>query len=238
MNPSSRVVVTLMASFLPAFAACSGGGGGGGGGPQIPASVPAGSGGVTIQMAGTWQLGNVAVVETNSMLAPTPDGTQFVIGPTALLSIGGLSVAQGDLEALIGVALEAYVNQVDGRTLQYGVIVDQRATGGVRDQVAVAAGSVNDNTIAVEGFISTQGVNDVDPRFVRWRGVLSRVSNRCCRTPAATTRHRARRCSTSSAAADAPNRVARGLCRPGRTAPGRMAYCCSPMRACPRFRSP
>jgi hypothetical protein len=176
MNPSSRVVV-LMACFLPALAACSGGGGGGGGaGPQIPAGVPAGSGAVAIQMVGTWQLGNVSVVETNSMLVPTPDGTPFVIGPTALLSIGGLSVAQADLEVLLGVALDAYVNQLDGRTLLYGVLVDQRASGGVRDQVAVAAGSIDDNTIAVEGFISTQGVNDAEAQFVRWRGLLGRVS--------------------------------------------------------------
>ena len=176
MNPSSRVVV-LMASFVAALAACSGGGGGGGGGPQIPASVPAGSGAVTIQMVGTWQVSSVTVIESNTTLVVPPgDGTQFVIGPTSLLSIGGLSVAQADLETLLGVALEAYVNQLDGRTLLYGVIADQRATGGRRDQAAVAAGSINDNTIAVEGFISTQDVNDTEPQFVRWRGFLTRVS--------------------------------------------------------------
>ncbi len=155
--------------------ACSGGGGGGGG-PQLPAAVPNGSGNVTIQMAGTWQVGSVSVVDSLGSVAPPADGTEFVLGPQGLVSIAGLSVAQADLEALLGAPLESYVNQLDGRTVLYGLVVDQRASGGTREQAALAGGALGDNSIAVEGYTSSQAANEPQARFVLWRGVLSRTS--------------------------------------------------------------
>lgn len=178
MSRTNRIASFLLPVLLPLLPCC---GGGGGGSPApvspVPANVPDGSGQQTIQMQGTWQLGGVNVVDGNTAaLIPPTDGTAFVIGPAGLVSLGGLSVARADLEALLGLPLDAYVNELNGRTLFYGIVVDARAAGATREQGAIAGGSLDANTIAVEGFLSSQAANSADVSFVRWRGTLARVS--------------------------------------------------------------
>lgn len=173
---------TRLASFLLLVLIASPGCGGGGGGSSapvspVPANVPQGSGRQAIQMQGTWQLGGVSVVDANTAtLTPPGDGTPIAIGATGIVSIGGLSVDRTNLEALLGRPLEAYVNEVNGRTVFYGIVDDTRAIGLTREQGAIAGGSVDANTIAVEGFLSSQAANSADIAFVRWRGTLTRVS--------------------------------------------------------------
>lgn len=167
-------------SFVSMAAGClvTACGGGGGGGPQVPAVVPNGSGNVTIQMAGTWEIHNSTVVDTNDPTAAAPaNGTPIVIGTQGLVSLGGLSVAQGDLEALLGFPLDVYVNQADGRKVLYAIGFDRRAQGGIRQQVGLAAGSVDDNTMAVEQFVSNQTATQQSEVYTRSRYTLTRVSS-------------------------------------------------------------
>lgn len=156
------------------IAACSGGGGGGGNG--VNARVPDGSGQLAIQMAGTWEIRQAQVIDTNDPNAAAPlNGTPIVLGVQSVQSIGGLSVARTDLETVLGFPLDLYVNQLDGKTILYGVGYDRRAQGGVRQQVGVAAGSLDDNTIAVEQFTSTQTASQQSEVFVRARYQLVRL---------------------------------------------------------------
>ncbi|MGC6489322.1 MAG: hypothetical protein ACON4Z_16870 [Planctomycetota bacterium] len=165
---------------LLAVSACGGGGGNGGAqtgatNPNLPVSVPPGTGALTIDMAGTWTIQDAIVVETNAAVPNPPfNGTPMAFEPTRIASIGGLSVAPGDLAALIGSPLVSYVNVIDSSTVFYGLVVDQRASGGDRLETALAGGAVSANTIAVEAFNSTQSPSDPVPRFTRSRYVLVR----------------------------------------------------------------
>ena len=167
---------SALASFtLIALAACGGGGGGGSTSP-VSAVVPAGSGARSIQMIGTWEIRTVNVVESGGP-SPLPplSGTQIVIGGDGVVSIGGFSTKRADLETLLGTTLETYVNQQDGRTLFYGLTVDQRAAGFTREVVGVAGGSLDDATIAVEQFTSSTNAAGVES-FVRARYTLARIA--------------------------------------------------------------
>jgi len=108
-------------------------------------------------MAGTWEIQNAVVIDSNST-APVPplNGTAFVIEPGKVVSIGGLPVDPESLTLLLGAPLDSYVNQVDDRTLFYGLVVDRRAAGQTREEIAVAGGSIDENTISVEAFSSSQ----------------------------------------------------------------------------------
>lgn len=172
--------------FLPlvtvvcCLAACSGSSSGGAAppvGPQIAAGVPAGSGLQSIQMTGTWEIRNSQIVDTNS---PTPDpainGTQFVIDSGRVQTIGLLPVNPDQLTLLLGSPPEYYVNQVDGKTIFYGVIVDRRAANDSRLEIAVAGGALDTDTIAVEAYSSAQGPNDLEPIYVVSRYQLARVA--------------------------------------------------------------
>jgi len=166
--------ITLCLLFVSA--AC-GGGGGGSAVPDIPAVVPPGAGITQIDMAGTWEIQNTEVVDTN---APTPtppvDGTLFQLEPTRIAAIGGLSVDPIVLEQLIGAPLVTYVNQVDASRVFYGVLVDQRSSGGARLETALAGGALDADTILVEAFTSEQSSADPAPVFTRSRYQLVRVS--------------------------------------------------------------
>ena len=99
-----------------------------------------------------------------------------MLEPTRIQSIGGLSVAPSFLELILGSPLNFYVNLLDGRTLLYGVIVDNRANGGTREQVGLAGGTIDDNTISVEAYTSTQTATATDPVFTLTRYLLVRTS--------------------------------------------------------------
>lgn len=176
-NHSPRSFRSVLASFtLVALAACGGGGGGGGDTSPVSAVVPAGSGARAIQMIGTWEIRNVAVVESGGASPLTPlNGTQVVISGDGVVSIGGFSTKRADLETLLGAPLDTYVNQQDGRTVFYGLTLDQRATGLTREVVGVAGGSVDDATIAVEQFNSSTNAAGVES-FVRARYTLARIA--------------------------------------------------------------
>jgi hypothetical protein len=107
---------------------------------------------------------------------PPLTGTRVEIGADSITSIGGLGVSRANLEAVLGAALETYVNQQNGRTLFYGLVVDQRATSGLRQQVGVAGGAVDANTIAVEAFESVQLASQAQAVFTRSRYTLARVA--------------------------------------------------------------
>lgn len=175
-NHSSRSFCSVLASFtLVALAACGGGGGGGETSP-VSAVVPAGSGARSIQMIGTWEIRNVIVVESGGASPLTPlNGTQVVISGDGIVSIGGFSTKQVDLETLLGAPLDTYVNQQDGRRLFYGLTLDQRATGFTREVVGLAGGSIDDATIAVEQFNSSTNATGVES-FVRARYSLARIA--------------------------------------------------------------
>lgn len=171
--------VRLAALFsLSLLTACGGGGGGGGTStPSVPAAVPSGTGQITIQMIGTWEIRSSVVVDTNDPAAQPPlNGTLLVIGAQGVASIGGLSVAQPDLEAVLGFPLDSYVNQVNGKTVLYGLASDRRAQGGIRQQIGVAAGSVDDATISVEQYTSLQSAAQASAVFVRSRYTLAKVA--------------------------------------------------------------
>ena len=155
-------------------AAC--GGGGGGDGTGIEAKVPAGTGQRTIQMVGTWEIRQSVVIDTNDPGAAAPlNGTPIVIGVQGIASIAGLSVARSDLETVLGFALDLYLNQQDGRKVLYGIASDRRAQGGILQEIGFAGGSVDDDTISVEQFTSTQTPSQQSPVFVRSRYSLARI---------------------------------------------------------------
>jgi hypothetical protein len=117
------------------------------------------------------------IMETNVPTAlPPASGTLVAIGPGEIVSIAGLSVRREDLETLLGGPLDLYVNRVDGRTAFYGATLDRRSQGGTREEVALAGGSVNADTIAVEQITSTQLANAATPAFVRARYTLVRAA--------------------------------------------------------------
>ncbi len=168
-------ILVLMTS-----AACGNGGSGDGAQignttPELPVGVPVGTGSLAIDMAGTWTIQDAIVVETNAAAPNAPfNGTPRQFEPTRIASIGGLSVAPSDLSALIGSPLVSYVNVIDESTVFYGLVVDQRASGGERLETALAGGAVAANTIAVEAFNSVQSATDPVPLFTRSRYVLVR----------------------------------------------------------------
>lgn len=144
--------------------------------PDLPVGVPTGTGALAIDMAGTWTIQDAVVIETNAAVPDPPfNGTPMVFEPTRIASIGGLSVAPGDLAAVIGSPLVSYVNVIDSSTVFYGLVVDQRATGGPRLETALAGGAVSANTIAVEAFNSVQLPTDTVPRFTRSVYILVRA---------------------------------------------------------------
>ena len=144
--------------------------------PDLPVGVPTGTGALAIDMAGTWTIQDAVVIETNAAVPDPPfNGTPMVFEPTRIASIGGLSVAPGDLAAVIGAPLVSYVNVIDSSTVFYGLVVDQRATGGPRLETALAGGAVSANTIAVEAFNSVQLPTDTVPRFTRSVYILVRA---------------------------------------------------------------
>ena len=131
----------------------------------------------SIDMAGMWVIEDAVVIETNAPVPNPPfNGTMFELETTRIASIGGLSVAPGDLIAVIGSPLVSYVNLVEASTVYYGLVVDQRATGGLRIGTALAGGAVDANTISVEAYNSTQSATDLVPRYTRSRYVLVRTS--------------------------------------------------------------
>ncbi|MEO6598104.1 MAG: hypothetical protein ABIP94_25450 [Planctomycetota bacterium] len=171
----------MLASLL---LACSGGGGGAS--PVVPplpapVQVPPGSGGLRITMAGTWEIRGSTLVDTNSPNPILPvDGTKIVIGSTGsgsvgILSIGGFTVDRTLLEALLGFAFDWYVNEADGKILLYGLGYDRRARGGIREQVGLAGGTIDDNSIAIESYSSTQ-VAGQDEVYQRAHYTLARLS--------------------------------------------------------------
>ncbi|HEX5054206.1 MAG TPA: hypothetical protein VFZ65_20675 [Planctomycetota bacterium] len=177
LRGSSLLFPTIMLSV-----ACSGGGGGGGPivdpGPVLPApvQVPAGSGGLRITMAGTWEIRNTMLVDTNNSTPVLPiDGTRIVIDSTGITSIRGFSVDRTELETILGFPFDWYVNQVDGKTMLYGLGYDRRAQGGAREQVGLAGGTIDDNTIVVDSFSSTQASGQ-DEVFQRASYTLARVA--------------------------------------------------------------
>lgn len=176
-NHSFHSFRSALASFtLVALAACGGGGGGGGETSPVSAVVPAGAGLRAIQMIGTWEIRNVTVVESGGASPLTPlNGTQVVITGDGVVSIGGFSTKQADLETLLGAPLDTYVNQQDGRRLFYGLTLDQRAVGFTREVVGLAGGSLDDATIAVEQFNSSTNAVGVES-FVRARYTLARIA--------------------------------------------------------------
>jgi hypothetical protein len=165
--------------FIPCclvWAACSGGGGGVAADPQVSAVVPGGTGQVAIQMTGTWEIRDAAVVD--STLAPPLlplNGTTVVLDGAKVVSIAGLSVARADLEAFLGTPLTLYVNQADGRKLFYGIATDRFATGGTRDKTGLAGGSVNDVTIATEAYTGTLADAASTELFTRSRYTLAKI---------------------------------------------------------------
>ena len=173
MGRTSSITLCL----LLLSAACGGGGGGGDAAtPDIPAIVPPGAGITQIDMAGTWAIQNTEVVDSNAVTPNPPvDGTLFQLEPTRVATIGGLSVDPAVLEQLIGAPLVTYVNQVDASRVFYGVLVDQRSSGGARLETALAGGAIDADTIMVEAFTSEQSPTDPEPIFTRSRYQLVRV---------------------------------------------------------------
>lgn len=167
----------LLAALL---AACGGGGGGGGGGVNpspVSAAVPAGSGQVAIDMVGLWRVEAATFLDSNDpvRLPPPPAGTVIEIGATGIVSIGGLPVERALLEAALGFPLTLYVNQLDGKTLFYGLRYDRLAQGGGLQDVGLAGGSLDADSISVEQFTSLRDDPASDAVFTRVRYRLRRV---------------------------------------------------------------
>ncbi len=177
--PSNHCLPSILLATAVMFGAC----GGGGGGEvaeivsQPSASVPDGTGIVTIPMTGLWQIRNAVVIDSNSANPVAPsNGTTFWIEPGAILEIAGVSVSPDSLSSLLGAPLESYVNEVDGLTLMYQVVVDRRATGGTREETAIAGGAFDLDSISVEAFSSSQSPTDSQPVYTLSRYTLFRQS--------------------------------------------------------------
>jgi hypothetical protein len=128
-------------------------------------------------MTGTWEIRDAAIVATNSPSPIVPlNGTLIVLDGAKVVSIGGLSVARVDLETLLGGPLSLYVNQANGRTLLYGLGLDRLGQGGTRERTGVAGGSVDDATIAIEAYSSSQADAASPEVFVRSRYNLAKVA--------------------------------------------------------------
>jgi len=171
---------------LVLLAACGGGGGGGGGadggggggGGEVidppTAKVPEGTGVIAIDMVGSWEIRDPAVVSSNGPNpVPPTSGTVFRIDSAEIVEIGGLLVAPDVLEVLLG-PLESYANQVTPSTILYRVVVDRRDVGGVRDEISLAGGAVGPDSISVEALTSTQAVTDAEPIYTLSRYTLQR----------------------------------------------------------------
>lgn len=157
------------------LAAC-GGGGSSSAGPQSPASVPDGSGSLAIDMSGVWAIADAQILASNAANPLPPiNGTPFVHDVDRIVSIGGISVSPESLTVLLDAPLLTYVNRLDGQTLHYSVLVDRRANGGTREEIVVAGGSLDPDTIAVEAYASAQRIADPEPVFVLSRYLLERV---------------------------------------------------------------
>lgn len=166
----------LLTVSLTAIAACSGSGGGLSD-PEIAASVPDGAGLLPINMTGSWEVRNSVVISSNSANPEPPaNGTVFVLDSTQVVSIGGLPLDPDGLRLLLGAPLDSYVNQVSSRTLFYGLAVDRRAIGMTREEVAVAGGSLDADTMAVETYSSSQAPNTAEPVVTLSRYQLVRVA--------------------------------------------------------------
>ncbi|MCU0862549.1 MAG: hypothetical protein MUC36_02045 [Planctomycetes bacterium] len=171
---SSRSRGFFVSSFCLGLVAC---GGGGGGTPSVPAQVPSGTGRTTIQMIGTWEIRAATVLESNDPAALPPlNGTRIVIGVDQVERINGFSVSRQDLEAVVGVPLRWYFNRADGRTVIYGASVDLSAQGGIVEEVGLAGGSVDENTISVEQFNSRRATPQASELFTRARFTLARIA--------------------------------------------------------------
>ncbi len=170
----------LLAVITPVFCACSNSGSGGNGNsdPQIGANVPGGSGDIPITMSGIWQIQNAEVLETNSATpAPPLNGSVFIIDSDRLVSISGLLVDPASLADLLGSPLGAYVNLVTDSTMFYGVIVDRRSEGESREEVALAGGSLDADTILVEAYISYQAPGDSEATYTLSQYQLGRIGS-------------------------------------------------------------
>ena len=174
MTMERTTSITLCLLLLSA--ACGSGGGGDSTTPDIPAIVPPGAGITQIDMAGTWAIQNAEVVDSNAATPSLPvDGTLFQVELTRIATIGGVSVDPAELEQLLGTPLVTYVNQVDASRVFFGALVDQRSSGGVRLETALAGGAIDADTIMVEAFTSEQSPTDPEPIFTRSRYQLVRV---------------------------------------------------------------
>lgn len=146
-------------------------------GPVVPAKVPAGTGTQQIQMNGRWLIQNVTVVEASSAsVAPPLANTEIVIENGAVMSIGGFTVARTQLEAFLGFPLDFYINAANGLTVLYGLGYDRLSQSGSREQVGLAGGSVDADTISVESFSSVRPNSQSDEMFIRSRYTLARVT--------------------------------------------------------------
>ena len=179
--PSNHCPPSILLATIVMFGACGGGGGGGGEVaeivPQPSASVPDGTGIVMIPMTGLWEIRNVVVIDSNSANPVAPlNGTTFWIEPGSILEIAGMSQSRDSLSSLFGAPLESYVNEVDGLTLMFQVVVDRRATGGTREEHAIAGGAFDLDSISVEAFLSSQSPTDSQPVYTLARYTLFRQS--------------------------------------------------------------
>lgn len=177
--PSTRSRSSVLFTTIVMLCACSGGGGGGAAAPEAgpPASVPDGTGITPIQMTGTWEIQNATVIDSSSTdPAPPLNGTTFRIDGETIVEIGGLSVAPEFLSILLGAPLESYVNEVNGLTLMYQVVVDRREAGGTREEIAVAGGAFDPDSISVEAYSISQSPNDAQPVYTLSRYSLIRQS--------------------------------------------------------------
>lgn len=173
----SVLFLTVIATI---FGACSNSGSGSNSNsdPQIGATVPNGSGDIPITMPGNWQIQNAEVIETNSATpAPPINGSVFVVDIDRLVSISGLLVDPESLSNLLGSPLDSYVNLVTDSTIFYGVIVDRRSQGESREEVALAGGSLDADTIMVEAYISSQEPGDSEATYTLSQYQLGRIGS-------------------------------------------------------------
>jgi len=128
-------------------------------------------------MAGLWSIQDTVIIESNNPV-PTPpvDGTIFELDPTRIVTIGGFDVSPGALAQAAGAPLISYINVVDMSSVFYGVVIDERASGGSRFETALAGGAVDADTVVVEALNSSQSAIAAFPSFTRSRYKLVRTS--------------------------------------------------------------
>lgn len=132
MSLVSRSAVLGLALVLSvSLTGCNGGGGGGGSTLKNPAPTPGAK--ATIDMTGVWICTESKITEDNGVVVPDGWGVnaEITLSKTMLVEDDdGFAYTRANIEKELGLPLNHFVNQADGRLLDFQAMYDRRGQGG------------------------------------------------------------------------------------------------------------